>query len=63
VVSPATSVKVEQDRAHMFKWPANVKLQTIVDTVNSMGATPDDLMAILQALDEAGALNGELVVI
>jgi flagellar P-ring protein precursor FlgI len=63
VVSPATSVKVEQDRAHMFKWPANVKLQSIVDTVNAMGATPDDLMAILQALDEAGALNGELVVI
>lgn len=63
VVSPATSVKVEQDRAHMFKWPANVKLQTIVDTINGMGATPDDLMAILQALDEAGALNGELVVI
>ncbi|MGL4506268.1 MAG: flagellar basal body P-ring protein FlgI, partial [Aeromonas sobria] len=35
----------------------------IVKAVNSLGATPDDVMAILQALDEAGALEGELVVI
>ncbi|MEF1297990.1 flagellar basal body P-ring protein FlgI, partial [Vibrio parahaemolyticus] len=31
--------------------------------VNSLGATPTDLMSILQALNEAGALNAELVVI
>ncbi|WP_232444001.1 flagellar basal body P-ring protein FlgI [Burkholderia ubonensis] len=63
VTAPATSINVEQDRAHTFLWPKSVKLQTIVDTINGMGATPDDLMAILQALDEAGALNGELIVI
>ena len=37
--------------------------EVIVKAVNSLGATPDDVMAILQALDEAGALEGELVVI
>jgi flagellar P-ring protein precursor FlgI len=47
----------------MFQWPPGAKLQTIVDTVNSLGATPDDIMAILQALDQAGAIEGELVVI
>ena len=38
-------------------------LQAIIDTVNSTGATPDDLIAILQALDQVGAIEGELTVI
>ena len=47
----------------MFKWPAGANLQTIIDAINSIGATPDDIMSILQALDQAGAIDGELVVI
>jgi flagellar P-ring protein precursor FlgI len=62
-VTPSSSVRVDQGSGHMFKWPAGVDLQRIIDTVNSTGATPDDIMAILQALDEAGAIEGELVVI
>jgi len=62
-VVPRSQVKVEQEPGHMFKWPAGVSLQAIIDTVNSTGATPDDVMAILQALDQAGAIDGELVVI
>ncbi len=62
-VVPRSQVKVEQEPGHMFKWPAGVSLQVIIDTVNSTGATPDDVMAILQALDQAGAIDGELVVI
>jgi len=62
-VVPQSTVDVQQDAAHMFMWPAGVSLQSIIDTVNSTGATPDDLMAILQALDQAGAIDGELVVI
>ncbi len=38
-------------------------LQAIIDVVNSTGATPDDIMAILQALDRAGAIDGELEVL
>jgi flagellar P-ring protein FlgI len=63
VVVPQTDVSVEQDAGRMFQWPAGVDLQAIIDTVNSTGATPDDLMAILQALDQVGAIDGELVVI
>ena len=63
VVTPQSQVSVEQSRSRMFAWPAGAKLQTIIDTVNSTGATPDDIMAILQALDQAGAIDGELVVI
>lgn len=62
-VTPQSRVSVEQGNGRMFSWPASTKLQTIIDTINSIGATPDDIMAILQALDQAGAINGELVVI
>lgn len=63
VVVPQSDVSVSQDDGHMFAWPSGVDLQVIIDTVNSTGATPDDLMAILQALDQVGAIDGELVVI
>lgn len=62
-VVPQSDVSVEQDAGRMFAWPEGVELQAIIDTVNSTGATPDDLMAILQALDQVGAIEGELVVI
>jgi len=62
-IVPQSDVSVEQDGGHMFAWPEGVDLQAIIDTVNSTGATPDDLMAILQALDQVGAIEGELVVI
>jgi len=63
VVTPQSRVQVEQAAPKMFKWPKGTNLQVIIDVVNSIGATPDDLMAILQALDQAGAIDGELVVI
>ena len=62
-VTPQSNVSVDQGGRQMFKWPAGAKLQAIIDVVNSLGATPDDIMAILQALDQAGAIEGELVVI
>jgi flagellar P-ring protein precursor FlgI len=62
-VTPQSGVSVDQGTPQMFKWPAGAKLQAIIDVVNSLGATPDDIMAILQALDQAGAIEGELVVI
>lgn len=62
-VTPQSGVAVEQGAGHMFKWPAGASLKTIIDTINSTGANPDDIMAILQALDQAGAIDGELIVI
>jgi flagellar P-ring protein precursor FlgI len=61
--TPASRINVDQGSGQMFKWPAGAKLQTIIDVVNSLGASPDDIMSILQALDQAGAIEGELVVI
>lgn len=63
VVTPQTGVDIAQPGAKTFLWKNGVKLQDIVDTINGIGATPDDLMAILEGLSEAGALDAELEVI
>lgn len=63
VVTPESDIDINQERNPMFIWPEGVELETIVNAVNSLGASPDDLMAILQALHTSGALNAELVVI
>jgi flagellar P-ring protein precursor FlgI len=58
-----SELSVEQAPARMFKFDAGVNLDTIVEAVNKVGAAPGDLVAILEALREAGALRAELVVI
>ncbi len=62
VVTPQSDVAIEQDRKAMFKWPEGASLESIINTINSLGATPDDVMSILQSLERAGALNAELIV-
>ena len=62
-VVPRTDIDVSQQRNPMFAWPDGADLDNIIKTVNSLGATPDDVMSILQALEQAGALNAELIVI
>ncbi len=62
-VVPASEVAVEQENARMFVFNPGVSLDEIVSAVNQVGAAPGDLMAILEALKQAGALRAELVVI
>lgn len=62
-VVPRSDVDVTQETNAMFKWPEGASLESIINTVNSLGATPDDVMSILQSLEQAGALNAELLVI
>ena len=62
VVLPQTSVQIAQQSKPMFEWPEGASLENIINTVNSLGATPDDVMSILQSLERAGALNAELIV-
>jgi flagellar P-ring protein precursor FlgI len=63
VVVPNTIIDVRPDRSRMFKFDPGTTLDELVSTVNAVGAAPGDLMAILEALKEAGAIHGELVVI
>jgi flagellar P-ring protein precursor FlgI len=62
-VTPRSTIDVKQEKAHMFEFPAGVNLNEIVQAVNSVGAAPGDLVAILEALKEAGALRAQLIVI
>lgn len=47
----------------MIEMPAGARLADVVKALNSLGATPQDLLAILQAMKTAGALNAEIEVI
>jgi len=63
VVVPESSISVDQPQARMFVFDAGVDLNDIVRAVNQVGAAPGDLVAILEALKESGALRAELIVI
>lgn len=62
-VVPESEVSVEQDVNRMFVFDPGISLDEIVRAVNEVGAAPGDLVAILEALREAGALRAELIVI
>lgn len=62
-VTPSSQIGVSQEKSHMFKVENSVTLDDIVSAVNRVGMAPGDLMAILEALKQAGALRAELIVI
>ncbi|MEO9495010.1 MAG: flagellar basal body P-ring protein FlgI, partial [Vibrio splendidus] len=63
VITTRSSVNVNESDDRMFVFDPGVTLNTLVRAINEVGAGPGDVMAILEALDQAGALRGELVVI
>ncbi len=63
VTTARTEISVDAPAARMFVFDAGVDLNDIVRAVNQVGAAPGDLVAILEALRQAGSLRAELVVI
>ncbi|MBU2894917.1 flagellar basal body P-ring protein FlgI [Colwellia sp. D2M02] len=63
VVTNESAVNVSNSDARMFVFNPGVTLDTLVRAINEVGAGPGDVMAILEALDQAGAIRGELIVI
>ncbi|MBV7403904.1 flagellar basal body P-ring protein FlgI [Enterobacter sp. ENT03] len=63
VASPDSNVNVDHARPQMIALPESTSLKTLVSVLNGLGASPDDVMSILQALHEAGALDADLEVI
>lgn len=57
-----STLDITQKTGGMFIVPASTSLSDIVNVVNSAGLTPDELISILQAIHEAGAMDGELIV-
>lgn len=62
-VEQASDIKVEESGSPAFLISGGAKLSDIVDAINRIGVPPGDLVAILEALDQAGALTAELVII
>jgi flagellar P-ring protein precursor FlgI len=62
-VTPKSTINVKEGDARMFVFQAGVNLDEIVRAVNQVGAAPSDLVAILEALQQAGALRAEMIVI
>ena len=63
VVTNQSIIDVREDDSRAFVFDPGVSLEELVRAINEVGAAPGDLMAILEALKEAGAINGQLVVI
>jgi flagellar P-ring protein precursor FlgI len=63
VVAEKASIQIKQEPGILIQLPAAPKLADVVRALNALGATPQDLLAILQAIKAAGALNAELEVI
>jgi flagellar P-ring protein precursor FlgI len=63
VALPDSDVNIVQEEGSMFLFESGTSLDEIVKAVNRVGAAPGDLVAILEALKQAGALRAELVVI
>ena len=62
VVVPTGQVDIEQQPSALFDVPAAANLSDVVNALNALGATPMDLVSILQAMKAAGALHAELIV-
>ena len=63
VVNPDTQIAVEQEGTRMFELERRTTLSDIVKAINDVGAAPGDLVAILEALKQAGALRAQLIII
>ncbi|TAF83128.1 MAG: flagellar biosynthesis protein FlgI, partial [Curvibacter sp.] len=63
VVGEKANIEIKQDAGKLIQLPQAAQLTDVVKALNSLGATPQDLLAILQAIKSAGALNAELEVI
>ena len=62
-VNDDTEIIIEQEPARAFIFDPGVELSDVVDAINGVGASPADMVAILEALREAGSLRAEIIVI
>jgi flagellar P-ring protein precursor FlgI len=63
VTTQDSQITVDQQPAHTFLFAPGAELSSIVDEMYAVGASPADLVAILEALKQAGSLHAELIVI
>ncbi len=62
-VTQKSDITVKQEPGPLIQMPTSANLSDVVKALSALGATPQDLLGILQAMKSAGALNAELEVI
>ena len=60
---PNSRIDVVEENLRAFLFEPGISLEELVQAINEVGAAPSDLVAILQALKQAGALRAELIII
>jgi flagellar P-ring protein precursor FlgI len=63
VVAPQTDIEIRKEGGALQRMRTSASLADVVNALNALGATPQDLLAILQAMQTAGALRAELEII
>ncbi|MBW2645858.1 MAG: flagellar basal body P-ring protein FlgI, partial [Deltaproteobacteria bacterium] len=63
VITPESDVVVEEEKENLIILPAGTTIGELVRALNAIGATPRDLMTILQTIKVAGALQAEIEII
>ncbi len=62
-IVPNSTVSIDEEDNRMFLFQPGVSLDELVRAVNQVGASPSDLVAILEALQQVGALRAQLIII
>jgi len=63
VTTPRQSVNAQEGNGNLFVLPSTASVGDVVAALNSVGATPRDIITILQAMKAAGALHAEMELI
>jgi len=63
VVTQQAQIDIKAEKGNLVTLPTSVNLSEVVKALNAVGATPQDLLAILQAMKASGALRAELEII
>jgi len=63
VATARSEIDIKKDPGQVVKLDSGANLSDVVKALNAIGATPQDLLAILQAMKAAGSLRAELEVI
>ena len=63
VAGQVSDITVRQEGGAVMMLPKAAQLKDLVRALNTLGATPQDLIAILQALQAAGSLKAEIEII
>ncbi|MEO8722851.1 MAG: flagellar basal body P-ring protein FlgI [Sphingobium sp.] len=62
-IEPSSAIRIDEEKKPVINFKGGASLADIVKAMNAIGASPADMVAILEALKQAGAMKADLVVL